>query len=228
MTFVNKRQDEELLNGFFSDYPSVMRDPVPFKVLLLVANGINNPKNIAGALEVKPPSVIYQLHRLKHVGFVKIGEKEGKVQHYEIDWEGLGRAFSRITGCWKDADKIVENSLFRDLVKEAFNAAGKFAVKNTPESKQRRLKRWKTSLEDFFHEFKIALIKSFPEIEKDKSNDAQSAELKKLLEDCSQKFMKYYGTRGDLFWRIAFEQVGIVEKKFSSFFGEDKNNSLLN
>ena len=215
---MSESRDAELFKGLLSDYPSVMRDPVPFKVVLLVANGVDNPRSIADALGVKPPTVIYQLRRLRKVKFVKLGAKEGKMQHYEVNWKGLSEAFSKVTGCFTSIEEMSKNSHFRTLLKEAFYAAGKFAVKCSPDARKVRLTSWRTSLEDFFGEFKVALIKSFPELKTRKSVDPESTAFIKRLEECNEKFKRYYGTKGDLFWRIALEKSGIAEKKFSTIF----------
>jgi len=42
------------------------------------------------------------------------------------------------------------------------------------------------------------------------------ASLVNLLKGCYEEYKGYYGTRGDLFWRVALERAGIVETKFSS------------
>ena len=215
---MNENHVTELFKELFSDYPNVMRDPVPFKVLLLVANGIDNPRSIADFLEVKPPTVIYQLRRLRKVRLIEFGAKDGKIQHYIINWKELSEAFSRIIGRSKNMKEMSENSHFRTLLEEAFYAAGKFAVRCNLDARRIRLPGWRTSLEDFFREFEVALIKSFPELKRTKSVDPESTALIKLLRDCHREFQKYYGTKGDLFWRVAFEKVGIVEKKFSSIF----------
>lgn len=59
------------------------------KVFLCIVNGISNPKAIAKHLEIKPPPVIQQLRRLQKLGIIKLGEKIGKIQNYEIDWNNF-------------------------------------------------------------------------------------------------------------------------------------------
>ena len=48
---------------------------------------------ISEHLGITSPSVIEQLRRLQRAGLVKLGEKEGKYQHYEVNSEGLSRLF---------------------------------------------------------------------------------------------------------------------------------------
>jgi len=215
---MSESQVPELFKGLLSDYPNVMKDPVPFKVVLLIANGIDNPRSLADALDVKPPTVIYQLRRLRKVKFVKLGAKEGRIQHYKINWKELGKAFCKAAGCSEKIGEMSKNSSFRTLLKEAFYAAGRFSVKCKPNARKIRLASWQTSLADFFNEFRIALIKSFPELETHKPKDPESTMFIKLLEKCNNKFKSYYGTKGDLFWRIALEKTGVAEKKFSAMF----------
>ena len=49
--------------------------------------GVDTPRQIADSLRETPPSVIEQLHQLQKAGFVRLGRKEGKFQHYEINWD---------------------------------------------------------------------------------------------------------------------------------------------
>ena len=205
----------EMFEEMLSEYPHVFDDPVPFKVLLLVANKVDNPKSIADALGIKPPSVMYQLRRLRKVALVELGEKMGKIQHYEVNWDGVGRAFLRAIGCSEYFDEVSANPYFKKVLREAFNAAGEFAVKCRDEVRRVRLKKWNTSLFSFFSEFRTALVKSFPECDKANVKDRDLKRFIVFLEKCYEKFMRFYGTKGDLFWRIAFEKGKILEAKFS-------------
>jgi|GEM_PF-3720551 len=224
---MSETRANELLEGFFSDFPNVIRDIVPFKVLLLIVNGVDNPKSIGEGLGVKPPSVIYQLQRLKRIGLVALGEKEGKIQHYKINWDGLERTFLRVIRCSDYTNNAVTNPLLRDLIKEALSVAGRYVIpKPEPNGTFRRLKEWQTNLEDFFREFNIALIKSFPEFKNMKYDNPDLASFANFLKGCYERYKGYYGTRGDLFWRVALERAGIVEIKFSSCFNAPAGKSI--
>jgi hypothetical protein len=50
---------------------------------------VDTPTSIAKALHVEPPAVIDQLHKLRKIRVVRLGQKTGKEQHYVIDWEKL-------------------------------------------------------------------------------------------------------------------------------------------
>jgi len=216
---MSKIGTNELLAGIISDFQSVIQDPIPFKVLLLLVKGVDNPKSISGGLGVKPPSVIYQLQRLKRIGLVALGEKEGKIQHYKISWDGLERTFLTVIRCSDYTNNVATNPLLQDLIKEALSAAGRYVIpKPEPNGTFRRLKEWQINLGDFFREFKIALIKSFPELKNMKYDNPDLASLANFLKGCYERYNRYYGTKGDLFWRVAFERAGIVETKFSSYF----------
>lgn len=64
-------------------------NPSTSRVLFLLILGIDSPKQIADRLEIKSPSAIDQLHRLRKIRLVRLGGKSGREQHYELDWERL-------------------------------------------------------------------------------------------------------------------------------------------
>ncbi|MEM2865645.1 MAG: helix-turn-helix domain-containing protein [Candidatus Hadarchaeales archaeon] len=72
-------------------FASVGVSNVFFRMVL----GETTPKAIAEALGTKPSTVVEHLRRLQEMGVVRLGEKEGKYQHYEIDWGRFARAFLR-------------------------------------------------------------------------------------------------------------------------------------
>jgi DNA-binding transcriptional ArsR family regulator len=49
--------------------------------------GATTPKHLALSLGKSPPAIMKQLNLLKEMGWVKLGEKKGKFQHYEISWD---------------------------------------------------------------------------------------------------------------------------------------------
>lgn len=55
--------------------------------------GINYPKIIAKHLDVKPPAAIQHIRRLEDIGLVKRGDKEGKIQRYDVDYDRLREIF---------------------------------------------------------------------------------------------------------------------------------------
>ena len=56
-------------------------------VLGEIALGATTPKHLALSLDKSPPAIMKQLNLLKEIGWVKLGEKKGKFQHYEINWD---------------------------------------------------------------------------------------------------------------------------------------------
>jgi len=64
-------------------------DPGAFRVLLSLVDEDRNPKEIAKLLNLKPPTVIYHLNKLRKIGFVKRLEKLGKDQPYGIEWKNI-------------------------------------------------------------------------------------------------------------------------------------------
>jgi DNA-binding transcriptional ArsR family regulator len=61
-------------------------------VFYQLAIGHTTPKKISLKLGLKPPTVVEHLHQLQDLGVVKLGEKRGKWQHYEINWKKFARA----------------------------------------------------------------------------------------------------------------------------------------
>jgi len=56
-------------------------------VLGEIALGVTTPKHLALSLDKSSPAIMKQLNLLKDIGWVKLGEKKGKFQHYEINWD---------------------------------------------------------------------------------------------------------------------------------------------
>ena len=65
-----------------------MRSPA-LAVLLEIGSGATTPKHLALSLNRSPPAIMKQLKYLRKTGWIRLGEKEGKFQHYEIDWDKL-------------------------------------------------------------------------------------------------------------------------------------------
>ena len=190
--------------------PSVMFDPVPFRVLVLVASGIDNPKRIAEMLDTKPPTVMFQLRRLRKERLLKYGEKEGKIQHYVLDLDGLARTFCKTLG-WK-YEEISKNTCLKKVITEAFKACRVFLDAPLEPAKE-MLKSLSISIEDFLREFQTAVIKSFTEIEKNAKGDSDWIKFRDLIEEYYRTLANRFGTRGELQWRIALEKVEVVKKR---------------
>lgn len=65
-----------------------MKSPA-LAVLLEMASGATTPKHLSLSLDRSPPAIMKQLNYLRKTGWIRLGEKEGKFQHYEIDWDKL-------------------------------------------------------------------------------------------------------------------------------------------
>lgn len=61
-----------------------------------LASGKTRPKEIAESLKMKSPSVVEQLNRLRSTGFVRLGEKIGRNQHYKIDWRHIAATLPQL------------------------------------------------------------------------------------------------------------------------------------
>jgi len=64
-----------------------LRNSGTSRVFYKLLTDFRTPKHISSALGIKPSSVIEHLRRLQRVGIVRFGEKRGKFQYYEIDFE---------------------------------------------------------------------------------------------------------------------------------------------
>ena len=98
------------------------------KVFRELCEGPKNPKTIADSLEIKSPPVIEQLRRLQEINIVRLGEKIGRAQNYEIIWDNFlevffKRAFkqkSKLIPAYSDRNQIkslLKNRYFVKLIK---------------------------------------------------------------------------------------------------------------
>jgi hypothetical protein len=67
----------------------VLRTRATSDVLFQLIIGRRSPIEISRAIGDTSPAVIKQLWRLRKAGIVRLGEKTGKFQNYEVDWERL-------------------------------------------------------------------------------------------------------------------------------------------
>lgn len=56
-------------------------------VFYRLISGCKTTKEISNILKIRSPSVIEHLRRLQEIGVVRLGEKKGKFQEYQIDFE---------------------------------------------------------------------------------------------------------------------------------------------
>jgi predicted transcriptional regulator len=99
-----------------------LTNPGTSRVLFQLILGVTNPKEIADKLGVLSPTVIQQLHRLRNIGIVRLGEKRGKDQHYEIVSDRLSEIFLSKLVRFDHLDlkeqKGLEESLRNDFIEE--------------------------------------------------------------------------------------------------------------
>jgi predicted transcriptional regulator len=84
---------------------TVFSNPGTSRVFLSLVKGIKYPKAIADFLGIKPTPVIEQLKRLKKLNVVKLGEKDGREQNYDIIWAEFLRLFIEQTRRQKGTEK---------------------------------------------------------------------------------------------------------------------------
>lgn len=63
------------------------------EVFFQLVKGNDTPKSISEALGMTPPTVVECLWKLREMGVVELGEKEGKLQHYRINWRRFAEQF---------------------------------------------------------------------------------------------------------------------------------------
>lgn len=72
---------------------AVLRNLGTSEVFYSLLRGRSTLTEISEDLGITRPSVIEQLQRLQKAGLVKLGAKDGKYQHYEVEPEGLSNIF---------------------------------------------------------------------------------------------------------------------------------------
>lgn len=68
---------------------SPLRNPGTSKVFYALVGETSAPGQLAARLGVKPPAVTEQLRRLEGAGVVRRGQKQGRFQHYWVNWDAL-------------------------------------------------------------------------------------------------------------------------------------------
>jgi DNA-binding CsgD family transcriptional regulator len=188
-----------------------------FRILLLVSRGINSPIDIAKQMNICPSSVVFHLKRLRKAGYVRYGEKEGKKEHYEINWDGLVGLFleeaypsymfrddERIQKTLErenmpDFNKLLKNKYVIELVKEAFKNLSR---RPFPEKSE-------MTLRDFMMEFGEAL-KNLTLTLADK-DDEDFRDFKTLVEAVKREIFTFKHP-GSFEWAEALAKLGYVEK----------------
>jgi DNA-binding Lrp family transcriptional regulator len=83
---------------FYAIVMGVPLEEVP-KILAGKRRVRRTPSEVSKVVKVKPPGVMEQIRRLEKFGVVKKGEKIGRSQYYDIEWEKVDRLFiDRILG----------------------------------------------------------------------------------------------------------------------------------
>lgn len=86
-------------------------------VLSEIALGVTTPKHLALSLGKSPPAIMKQLNYLRKTGWIKRGEKEGKFQHYEINWDEIIPFFLSRAPRLSFAAYHVDSLQVRDLIR---------------------------------------------------------------------------------------------------------------
>lgn len=81
------KEDDRGFKMSISKETMLSKKSAALTVLEGIALGTTTSKHLALSLGKSPPAIMKQLNLLKEIGWVKLGEKKGKFQHYEINWD---------------------------------------------------------------------------------------------------------------------------------------------
>jgi hypothetical protein len=158
-----------------------------------LASGKTRPKEIAESMRLKTPGIIEQLHRLQSSGFVKLGKKIGKDQHYRIEWQriavalpklcprlGIAVRMARLAGQPRYArrsltEQLASSKLLPRLIEEYF--------KNLSEYHRSVGYAEPVTLLNAFRGIEESLLKLFPKVQIEKIAESEARELYGLLAD---------------------------------------------
>jgi len=190
-----------------------MADPFRSKAAAFVLGqlilGYKTSKKIAQMLNQTPPSIVEQLNNLRKAGIINYGEKKGKLQLYEVNWEKTILRFINRAPCLISAS-IVEDSEIRQRVDDLKRGI----CKN---------KRFESLLKEYLiitltniylpmplveaaEIFEDSLIRLFPKIKKESVMDQETRELLELLEI-------WYGIAFNMKSRVGGDALGNALKK---------------
>ncbi|MEM2127551.1 MAG: hypothetical protein QXH67_04930 [Candidatus Bathyarchaeia archaeon] len=110
----------------------VRDSPMALNILLCIIRGISNPLEIALSLNISPAGAVFHLNRLRKACLIKRVEKIGKVQRYELDYNGLVSLFTETL--FKKFLETEEKVGGEPLLEEDFIFCEEF-VKNLTEEK---------------------------------------------------------------------------------------------
>jgi len=176
-----------------------------------LASGKSRPSEIAKSLKMKAPSIIEQLDRLRSTGFVRLGEKIGRRQHYRIDWPhiaatlpqlcprlGIATRYARLAGRPRYARKnftqrLSSNKTLQRLIEEYF--------KNLSEYHRSVGYAEPIVILNALRGIEESLLKLFPKLRIGKIAESEARELYALLADWYRE-----ASEVDTFESLAFKK----------------------
>ncbi len=152
------------------------------KVFYSILLGANSPTEISNQLGINPPGVIDHLRKLQRMGIIDIGQKDGKVQHYVIDWRRVRTQFiERAPGSLRS--RIIARRLGWEQKKDFERSMIEGYLKNfvaDPRARKETYKE-KVTVHDAMRAFENALVSVFPKINMS-TKDAELTSFLKGLE----------------------------------------------
>jgi len=103
-----------------------LSNPGSSRVFFCIITGRKNPKAIADFLGIKPPPVIEQLRRLRKIGVIQLGGKEGKIQNYEVNWNIFLSLFIKRAMQKRKRKNVLEEESHEDIEKIKTLAKNKY------------------------------------------------------------------------------------------------------
>jgi len=173
---------------------NVLRSSAASSVLFQLIAGRRSPIEISRAVGDSSPAVIRQLWRLRKAGAVKLGEKTGKFQNYDVNWERLvEEAVDRMINLGTAmvlaslSDNVERFNLLEDVkrkLKKNKHFRSLFRLFIEEEAKRRETADvyliTTETFQDAIRKFENFLPRLFPSLKKDVA-DPEKAELLSLL-----------------------------------------------
>ncbi|WNZ29953.1 MAG: ArsR family transcriptional regulator [Candidatus Bathyarchaeota archaeon] len=185
-------------------------------VLFEIASSVNTPKQIALSLDKSPPAIMKQLNWLREMGWIKRGEKRGKLQQYIIDWNKILIFFLRKAPKLNYLKETTKLQYFPTLASklsqnERFKQLFIFYIMERYKSRRELFRivgfDIPLSVPQFMENFEDSMIYLLPQIQK-KAKTSEDKELLKLLKEWKKNAEDYIPPNAPL--KAALKKMDLI------------------